>query len=108
MIIKSLLTFSQAEGEYYFEEVPIHITKSVPLLAEITIDTINEYTGLPVDKAYKMKSYIGCTNVITPYTSMIQHLIEQQYSIEEAERKVKHKSNDGFTSMFRLHQPRQQ
>ena len=33
-------TFSQAEGEYYFEEVPIHITKSAPLLAEISTDVV--------------------------------------------------------------------
>ena len=85
-------SISEAEGKYHFEAIPIRIVNTAPLLAEISTDTINEATGLAIETPFKLTSFLGCTNVITPYTSMVQHLVEQSYSIEDAENKVKRKA----------------
>ena len=84
-------TLTQSDGKYSFENVPTAITSKIPLLAEITTDTINEFNGLPVEKNYLLRSYSDCHQVISPLTSSVQHFIDMQYTTEDAERKIKNK-----------------
>ena len=86
-----LSTSTQAEGKYNFDSVPTKLIGKAPLLAEITADTINEFTGLPVNKHYLLRSYSNCTNVINPLTSAVQHFIDIKYTPEDAERKIQNK-----------------
>ncbi len=84
-------TFSQSGGQYSFKNVPLSIISTTPLLAEISTETINEYTGLPVAKPYRMRSYVGCTKVITPHTSIVQYLMASGDTKEKAIKKTQRK-----------------
>ena len=84
-------TFSTLGGQYNFTDVPLSIINTTPLLAEISSDTINEYSGLPAERPYRLRGYIGCTDVITPHTSMVQHLMDFGYQKESAIRTTQRK-----------------
>jgi hypothetical protein len=65
-------TTSNADGTYTISDITVDNYNSYPVVAEVTVSTTDQDTGMPVSHAYTLVSPAGHPEFVSPLTTMIQ------------------------------------